>query len=358
MKVLALNSSPRAGDQSRTALMLSHLVEGMRDAGAEVEVVHLHKKKINHCLGCFVCWTKTPGHCVQKDDMTKELFPKFLESDMVVYATPLYFHSWNAMMGKFMERTLPAAQPFFEVHGGRTRHPARCKLPKAVWLSVCGFPDDEEFDLLSAQVHNLGAQQGDLLAEIYRPVAESMASRGNEEIARDILDATKQAGRELVKSLHVSDQTMARIRQPIVDRSRFPEVGNLVWKTCMSEGVTLSEFLEQQMVPRPDSIETFMLIMPRGFNREAVGDKQATVQFNFTGEVAGSCHFAIRKDEVKAVAGAVTSPALTIETPFNLWMDIITRKADGQQMYFEQKYRVQGDLELMIQLFRREEGKG
>jgi multimeric flavodoxin WrbA len=41
MKVLALNSSPRIGGQSKTELLLSHLVAGMRDAGAEVEVVEL-----------------------------------------------------------------------------------------------------------------------------------------------------------------------------------------------------------------------------------------------------------------------------------------------------------------------------
>ena len=32
-------------------------------------------------------------------------------------------------------------------------------------------------------------------------------------------------------------------------------------------------------------------------------------------------------------------------------MDIMTGKADGQQMFMEQKYRVEGDLELMIRLF-------
>ena len=34
---------------------------------------------------------------------------------------------------------------------------------------------------------------------------------------------------------------------------------------------------------------------------------------------------------------------IEIETPFGLWMDIMTRKADGQQMFMEQKYRVKVD---------------
>ena len=73
MKVLALNSSPRGGGQSKTEIMLNSLVEGMRAAGAEVEVVDLRKKTIKNCAGCFSCWTKTPGTCIRKDDMTQEL---------------------------------------------------------------------------------------------------------------------------------------------------------------------------------------------------------------------------------------------------------------------------------------------
>jgi multimeric flavodoxin WrbA len=46
MKVLALNSSPRGAGQSKTNLMLTPLVEGMQDAGAEVEVIELRRKTI------------------------------------------------------------------------------------------------------------------------------------------------------------------------------------------------------------------------------------------------------------------------------------------------------------------------
>ena len=45
MKILALNSSPRGGGQSKTEMMLNYLVEGMRDAGAAVEIVNLREKK-------------------------------------------------------------------------------------------------------------------------------------------------------------------------------------------------------------------------------------------------------------------------------------------------------------------------
>jgi len=150
MKVMALNSSPRGDGQSKTAIMLNSLVDGMREAGAEVEVVSLSKKTIKPCAGCFSCWTKTPGTCIHKDDMTKELFPQWLESDLVVYASPLYHYTVNSVMKGFIERTLPVLEPFFIPKGDRTVHPLRHQAPKVVLLSVAGFPEESVFDQLSS----------------------------------------------------------------------------------------------------------------------------------------------------------------------------------------------------------------
>ena len=123
MKVLAVNSSPRPAGQSRTLLMLEHLIVGMRDADAEVELVNLREKEVRFCTGCYTCWTKTPGKCVQRDDMTVELLPKFIESDLVIYASPLYQYTVNAAMKAFIERTLPAFYPYLEQSQGAFYHP-------------------------------------------------------------------------------------------------------------------------------------------------------------------------------------------------------------------------------------------
>ena len=237
MKVLALNSSPRGGDQSKTQLMLNCLIEGMRDAGAEVETVALREKTIKHCIGCFTCWIKTPGTCIHKDDMTTDLFPKWLESGIVVYATPLYNYAMTAMLKAFIERTLPAAQPFFEINEGRMFHPLRHKTPAVVILSVSGMPDESHFDALSTHVRYLYASPGRrLLAEIYRPAAEAMTNHFFKDKADDILDATTQAGRELVQSMEISPETLGRITQPIIDAQSFAEGANEMWKALIAEG--------------------------------------------------------------------------------------------------------------------------
>ena len=355
MKVLALNSGPRPDTESYTTLMLNHLVAGLREAGADVEVVRLHEKKIRNCIGCFSCWTKTPGECIHKDDMSRELFPKFLACDLVIYATPLYFHTINATMAAFIERTLPAATPFFEEdEEGKTYHPMRHKMPRSVFLSVCGFPEASEFDaMLEFFTRTRPKDEGPLIA-ICRAGASLLSSPSLAAKAKDVQDATRQAGRELVETLQITPETLARITQPLGDVKSFNIMGNLYWNTCIAEGVTPREFDSKKMVPRPQNLEDFMFVFPYGMNAKAAGNKKIQVQFTFSGDVKDSCHFVIENGRVNARTGACNTPDLLIDTPFHLWMDILTRKADGQQMFMEHQYRVQGDMMLMMQLFKKE----
>jgi multimeric flavodoxin WrbA len=351
MKILALNSSPRGEGQSKTELMLNHLVLGMREAGAQIEVVDLCKKTVRNCAGCFTCWTKTPGVCVHKDDMTNELFEKFIGSDLVVYGTPLYNFTVNATMKAFIERTLPILQPFFEAKGDATIHPLRHQIPKAVVLSVAGFPEMSVFDQLSSWVHFIFGRTGNLVAEIYRPAAEIMSVPIFEDKVRQILEATRKAGQEIVHSMKISDETLALITQDIVtDKEVLRKIANLSWKSCIAEGVTPKEFAEKGLIPRPDSVETFMMILPLGFNPAGAGDTKAVIQFNFSGDVQGACHFRIENETISAIHGSAKSPELTIDSPFDVWMDIMTGKADGQQMFMSQGYTVKGDLSLLMRM--------
>lgn len=351
MRVLALNSSPRGGGQSKTEWMLDHLVTGMQAAGAEVEKIDLRKKKINYCIGCFTCWTKTPGQCLHKDDMTQELFPKYIAADLVVHATPLYHFTLNAEMKAFIERTLPMLQPFFKKkEDGKTSHPLRYPHPDAVWVSVAGFPEMSVFDELSHYVKYLNKDK--LLAEIYRPAAETMLGPGKEDVRDDIAKGVQQAGKELVESKNVSQKTLEIIQQPVFSSKDggFHGLGNLFWKTCIAEGVTPKEFEKRGMIPRPDSLESFMAILKMGFNPEGAADIQAVMQFCFSGSVEGDCFFSIDNGSIRVEEGNHAQPTVTIRTPFDVWMDIMTGKADGQEMFFQEKYTVEGNFELMMKM--------
>ena len=87
MKIAILNGSPKVGN---TAAMVNAFAEGAKEAGHEVEILHVGKMKINGCLACEYCHTKGEGKCVQKDDMEK-VMQAYKEADMVVFASPIDF---------------------------------------------------------------------------------------------------------------------------------------------------------------------------------------------------------------------------------------------------------------------------
>jgi multimeric flavodoxin WrbA len=347
MKILALNSSARSTEQSKTELVLSHLVKGMKDAGAEVEVINLRQKKINYCIGCFTCWTKTPGVCVHKDDMALELFPKWMEADIVVYASPLYHFTINAQMKTFIERTLPVLMPYLirkDVKEGTT-HPLRGKHPAVVFVSVAGFPDESVFDALSYWVKALTSRGNNLVAEIYIPGAETMAHHWKRD---DILEAVEQAGKEIVTQKAVSSETMKRIKQPVADPDLVAATANISWQAMIDQGITPAEATRKGLNPRPDSIEDFMAILYFGFNPKKAAGKKGILQFEFTGDKPGNCYFDIDEKSCIPHAGRADKADCTVTTPFEVWADIIQGKAKGDKMFMEGKCTAQGNFSLMM----------
>jgi multimeric flavodoxin WrbA len=353
MKILEISSSPKRDGKSNTELLLNHLVRGMREGGGEVRIINLREKNIKTCVGCFTCWTKTPGRCIHMDDMNQELLSLMPASDLVIYATPLYNRAMNATMSNFRERLLPLSQPFSEKRDGKYARKLRKKLPPAVWLSVCGHPDAAEFEALSQFLKHTHHPDTPIVAEIYRTSSEALKHPVFRNKLKDILEASIQAGRELVESLEISKGTLGRIGQPLNNPQSLFVIGNNMWQSCINENVTLEEFFEKGMMPRPDSVEAFMAISVYGFNPEAIGERKVTVQFKFSGEVEASCYFAIEKGNIRSSAGTCDNYDIAIETPFELWMDIMSGKADGQEMFMQGRYRVDGDLAMMPNLFKK-----
>ena len=107
MKIAILNGSPR---KENTAAMIEAFREGAEEAGHEVEVLHVGKMKINGCLACEYCHTKGEGKCIQKDDLEK-IMPAYLESDMVVFASPIYYFAPTAQLEAAWQRVYCIGKP-------------------------------------------------------------------------------------------------------------------------------------------------------------------------------------------------------------------------------------------------------
>ncbi len=67
-------------------------------------------------------------------------------------------------------------------------------------------------------------------------------------------------------------------------------------------------------------------------------------------KVEGSCYLEIAKSEIRAAEGQAASPTLTIDAPFEVWMDVMAGKADGQQAFMQGNYQVSGDLSLHMRM--------
>ena len=107
MRIAIFNGSPRVGN---TAAMVNAFAEGAKEAGHEVEILHVGKMKINGCLACEYCHTKGEGKCIQKDDLEK-IMPAYLESDMVVFASPIYYFAPTAQLEAAWQRVYCIGKP-------------------------------------------------------------------------------------------------------------------------------------------------------------------------------------------------------------------------------------------------------
>ena len=57
----------------------------------------LSQLNIKNCIGCFGCWTKTPGKCVIRDDATK-VYPLIAKSENIIYVSRVKFGTYDAIM--------------------------------------------------------------------------------------------------------------------------------------------------------------------------------------------------------------------------------------------------------------------
>ncbi len=107
MKIAILNGSPR---KENTAAMAEAFRQGAEAAGHQVEVLHVGKMKINGCLACEFCHGKGAGKCIQKDDLEK-IMPAYLESDMIVFASPIYYFAPTAQLEAAWQRVYCIGKP-------------------------------------------------------------------------------------------------------------------------------------------------------------------------------------------------------------------------------------------------------
>jgi multimeric flavodoxin WrbA len=79
---------------------------------------------IKPCSGCFKCWIKTPGVCIT-DDIARDVTRNFIQSDLVVFLTPITFGGYSSELKKGLDRSLGIMLPYFTKIDGKVHHKKR-----------------------------------------------------------------------------------------------------------------------------------------------------------------------------------------------------------------------------------------
>lgn len=156
MKALLLDGS-RANESDLKDITTTFEKE-LKAKGWDVEALELKNLNISPCNGCFKCWIKTPGICI-KDDPAREVSKKFVQSDLVVFLTPVTFGGYSSELKIALDRSLGIMLPYFTKIQGKTHHKKRYKnYPKLIALGTLPSSNPKEekifMDLVSRNVIN------------------------------------------------------------------------------------------------------------------------------------------------------------------------------------------------------------
>lgn len=110
-----------------------------------IQFIDLSRLNIANCVGCFGCWTKTPGKCVIRDDAVK-VYPQIAASDRILYVSKIKYGGYDTVMKTMLERSIPVQQAFIRLLDGETHHVQRDVVPKAAVIIGYGniFPEEQE----------------------------------------------------------------------------------------------------------------------------------------------------------------------------------------------------------------------
>jgi putative NADPH-quinone reductase len=242
MKLLALNGSPRGRDSNTDRLLLP-LLDGAGQAGADTEELYLCDLDVHPCSARFSCWGPAEGNEDAEDDMPLVL-QRVLESDVIIWAFPLYCYGMPAQVQAVQERMLPLVMPQLlrgaDIYGQRSRYPKS----GAKWVVICncGFPERKHFDPIVTKFRLLASSAGRrdpvdfvLMAagELLRTMEDDPEAQGP---LQDLHDQLSHAGSQLAERGAIGPGTLDALNRPLTERfSISPDLYLRMASSCWQE---------------------------------------------------------------------------------------------------------------------------
>lgn len=146
MKITILNGNPTEGNElfENYLINLSSLAESR---GHDVVTLLLRDMDIRYCIGCFGCWVKTPGKCSNSDDDMHTVCSHYINSDLVIFASPVIMGFTSALLKRVHDRIIPLVMPYVRFYDGESHHLPRYEKYPTMSLLLAKETDTDNGDL-------------------------------------------------------------------------------------------------------------------------------------------------------------------------------------------------------------------
>jgi multimeric flavodoxin WrbA/putative sterol carrier protein len=377
--VVALNGSPHAG-MGNTAQMIEMLRPELEAQGLDLEVILLAGKNIEYCQGCAFCMER--GQCWMQDDH-KAIADRLLAAEAVILASPVYFFHVTAQMKTFLDRCLALG------------HKPRPTWKPGLAISVAASVGEVDTALyLGGVLRPFGAfSVGSLTALATGPggfLGKPAVEQRARDLARDLAVAVKEkrrypaTGNDLVFYQFMSALIASEKDRLMKDdyehwqkhgliEGGFPAYVQQDWTQAPRDDAMRQAWIKQMIAEqkagrRPSQAEPpaapapasgpqaastcrqLLEMMPLGFNAAAAGDLKAVYQFEVSEEEEFTAYLRIADGKCVFVEGRDAKPDVTIKTPAGVWLAIAKGQLDGQAAFMGGRYKVQGNLALLMKL--------
>ena len=342
MKILVINGSPK-GSRSNTYKLTKAFLAGMEERFKvtheifEVEEIQVNQQDIKPCLGCFSCWSKTPGVCCIQDDM-REVIQKLLWADVTIWSFPLYYFTVPGGLKNLIDRQLPMVEPFMvenEAQIGNGSHPSRYDMSnkKTVVISTCGFYTAQgNYDgVCSLFDHVCGKDEYTTVfcgqGELFR--GPDLSKRTDE-----YLGYVQEAGKEYAAG-EILPKTREKLNQLLYPREIFEKWADMSWGVEKTDGEKESDAL------------IFTRNMAVLYRKESYSGREQVLEMYYT-DVDECYQIVMGKNGGRVVTDGSVTATTRIETPLSLWRSIAAGEIRGDEALMNQLYKVKGDFNLLL----------
>ncbi|MCL2765442.1 MAG: flavodoxin family protein [Treponema sp.] len=335
MKILVLNGSPKK-EKSNTLKLTNAFLDGLNpNKNNPVQTITIGDSGIEPCLGCYTCWTKTPGICCIKDDM-QDYLQQYMNADLIIWSFPLYYYGMPSKIKGFLDRLLPLSLPEINDRGS---HPPRYDLShqRHVLISTCGFCRTENnYDALLRQFEIIF---GSRLTKIICPEGELFRIPQLSARTDEYLSYVKKAGNEFLLKGSFSAETQSKLDELLYPPEIFTELANASWNIAKTDESGSQE---------ADKSYRFMRQMAAVYNPDAY-TKDICLEIHFS-DLDKTYQLLLGKEKCVLKTDNFTPYTTKIETAFDVWLDISEGRKSGPQAMMDRQYRTLGDFNTMLKM--------